>query len=173
MAGQGIAQCPAGSSDDIEDARRQTSLGQYLGQFQRQQRGIAGRLEHDRVPGHQRRQTFPGGNGDREVPGRNRGDDTYRLLQDEHPAAMVARQNVALDPPPLPGEPLDIGGGVIDLRTRFGERLALLGGQQHRERLAMRADGVAPALQYRRPVPGRPRRPGRTTSAARRRAAHR
>ena len=71
---------------------------------------------------------------DGKVPGRDRGDDTDRLLEHEDaPVLRVARDHVAVDAPRLLGKPLDEGCGVADLAAGLGERLALLGGHDDGE----------------------------------------
>ena len=122
----------------------------------------ARRLDHHRAAGGQCRRAFAGDHGGREVPGRDGGADPDRLLEHEHPArAHGLRDDVAIDPLRLLGEPLDEGGGVDDLALGFGERLALLAGHQIGEVLLGGHHQVVPLAQDRRALLGGLGTPGR------------
>ena len=67
-----------------EDAGRGAGLGEQLGDQQRAgQRGLGRRLEHDRVAERERRGHHAEAEHDREVPGRDRGDDADRDALDQ------------------------------------------------------------------------------------------
>ncbi len=86
--------------------------------------------------------------GDREVPGRDRGDDADRLLDGDVSAwRRRSRDRVAVDALALLGEPLDERGAVGDLRPRLGERLALLERHEAREILLVGEHQLVPAAQ--------------------------
>ena len=55
--------------DDVDDAGGQLRLAEHVGEEQRGQRRRLGGLEHDRVPGRERRRDLPGQHEQREVPG--------------------------------------------------------------------------------------------------------
>ena len=56
------------AGDDVDDARRQPRLDADLGEGERGQRRVFGRLQHDRVAGGERRRDLPGEHQQREVP---------------------------------------------------------------------------------------------------------
>ncbi len=56
------------AGDDVDDARRQARLDADLRKGQRGQRGVFGRLQHDRIAGGERRRDLPGEHQEREVP---------------------------------------------------------------------------------------------------------
>src|SRR5271154_79492 len=58
------------------------------------------------------------------------------------------------------GEPLDEGGAVADLRSRFGKRLSLLQGHQHSEVVRGFEDQIVPAFEQSRPLPSGLAAPG-------------
>ena len=76
-------------------------------------------------------------------------------------SAWWPRDHVAVDALGLFREPLDERRRVGDLALRLGERLALLGGHEHREVGRVQQDQVVPAAQQDRPLLGGLRGPGR------------
>ena len=64
---------------DIYDARRQTGIRNYFGQFERRQRRGLGRLEHHCVTRCQRRRNFPGRHEQRKIPRNYLSGHTQRL----------------------------------------------------------------------------------------------
>ena len=67
--------------DHVDHAVGHAGLGDQLGQPQRGQRGLLGRLEHHGVAGGQRRAELPRGHQQREVPRDDLPDDADRLAQ--------------------------------------------------------------------------------------------
>jgi aldehyde dehydrogenase (NAD+) len=70
--------------------------------------------------------------GDREIPRRERGDNTNRLTQDRMTHARLARNDAPVDATAFLRIPLDDVAAAQDLQSRLGDRLALL--QRHRDR---------------------------------------
>ena len=92
-----------------------------------------------------------------------------RLLRHEDaPVRRGLRDRVAVDALRLLAEPLEEGGGVLDLRVRLGQRLALLGGEEERQVVARSpASGRrCGAGCGRAPSPSWPATPGSARSAA-------
>src|SRR5579864_4691342 len=67
---QGVADRRAAARDDVQDARRQAGLGRQLGELERRQRRVGGRLVHHRVAAGQRRRDLPQRLDEGEVPRR-------------------------------------------------------------------------------------------------------
>ena len=77
---------PGGLVDDhVDHAVGHAGLAQDVGDGERGQRRLLGRLEHDRAAGRQRRADLAGGHGGREVPRRDQHADADRLLQHQDP----------------------------------------------------------------------------------------
>jgi ParB family chromosome partitioning protein len=84
----------------------------------------------------------------REIPRRDRAADADRLLDRKQPRIRaLGRNRLAIDATGLFGEKLDIGAADVDFAERFRERLALLGGEDQREVLAIGDDQVEPFAQ--------------------------
>jgi ParB family chromosome partitioning protein len=85
----------ARARDDVEDARRQAGLGADLGEEQRREARVAGRLDDDGVAHGERRADLPGEQHERKVPRHNLADDAERLplgqlvLHQLRPAGVV------------------------------------------------------------------------------------
>ena len=130
IGGNFRAERPTGTGDHIEHARRQTRLGQNLGQLERHGRGLRGGLEHDCVSAQQRRHEFPGRNGDGEIPRSNERHHTQRFTTSEQ---QIARQIVgnglstdrvtqAAKKPEDIGRPLNLAGGLGQRLTLFTDK---------------------------------------------------
>ena len=82
------------------------------------------------------------------IPRRDRAADADRLLDREQPRIRpLGRNGFAIDAAGFLGEELDIGAADIDFAERLRQRLALLGGQDQREILAVGDDQVEPFAQ--------------------------
>ena len=123
---------------------------------------LGGLHDHWRSPRPARGATFRVIIALREVPGRDRGDDADRLLQDDDALIrLMVRNNVAIDPFRLFGEPFDERGGVGHFALRLGERLAAFGGADLRQILLRRHHQLEPFAQDRSALFRQHRRPGR------------
>ena len=92
---------------------------------QRGQRRPGGRLEDDRVAGHQRRPDLPAGHHDRVVPRRDRGDHADRLASDQaRVAGEVLVGGLALEDAAGAGEEAQVVDDHRDLVDRRTDRLA-------------------------------------------------
>ena len=139
--------------NDSEDAGRHARALRELRERQRGEGRRARGLRDHRAPRRQSRSCLARDHRHREVPRRDRGADADRLLEHDHPAARRVRgDRLAVDPLRLLGVPLDEGGAVEDLALRLGQRLALLGGEDHREVVGRLDHQVEPAAQDRRPL---------------------
>jgi hypothetical protein len=85
----------AGAGDDVQRALRDAGLGGQRRIAQDGERRERRRLEHDRVPGRQRRGDLPVGDVEREVPRRDEPDDADRLPEGERDAVALDRDRVA------------------------------------------------------------------------------
>jgi hypothetical protein len=133
-----------------EHARRHAGALRQLGQRERRQRRLLGRLDDHRAAGGQRRRDLARDHRDRKVPRRDRRAHADRLADDERALARVgARDRLAVGAARFFGKPLDEGGAVDDFAARLGERLALLGGHDARQVVGMLQHQVEPAQQHR------------------------
>ena len=134
VAGEGAAHDGAGAGDEVEHAGRQAGVHEALDQAQRRERRRRGRLEDDGVAVDERRRDLPRGDGDREVPRRDRGHHAERLAAAvQHGVRRVGRQDVAAQPPALAGVVAQDVARPRDLAGRLGERLALLARERARD----------------------------------------
>ena len=140
---------------DVEHAGREAGAMRELGERQRRVRRGLGRLDHDGAAGRQRRRHLARDHRARKIPRRDRRAHADRLLDHDQPAiAADGRDHVAVDALAFLGEPLDVRGADGDFRARFGERLALLGGQDEREVVALREHEVVPLAHDRAAILG-------------------
>src|SRR6266852_2620965 len=79
MVQQSLANGIARTEDDVDDAFGQASVIQRLDEAQRAQGSIAGGLDDDGITRDERREHFPGWDGDGKVPRRDAGDDANRI----------------------------------------------------------------------------------------------
>ena len=124
MADQRRARLLAIAGDDIEHARREAGLRRELGEAQRGQRRLLGRLEHRRAAGGQRRRQRAGRHAERIVPGHDMGGDAERLQQREVDEVGPERDGRALH---LVGGAGIVDQGrddAVDVAARFLQRLA-------------------------------------------------
>ena len=153
MARQGVADDPAGTGHDVEDAVGQAGFGRQLGEAQGAQRRLAGRLEDDRVAGGERRAELPGGDDQRVVPGHDRGDHADRLAGDERQRIGPGRADLAVDLVDRLGVPLERRGGARNVHPeRVADRLADVERFEQGELLEVLADELRQAEQD--PLPG-------------------
>src|SRR5204863_6447651 len=66
------------AGDDVDDTGRQLGLAQDVAEVESRERRRLGRLEHDGVPGGQRRRDLPGQHQQWEVPGDDLAGDAER-----------------------------------------------------------------------------------------------
>ena len=125
-----------------------------LGQL-RQGKGGIGRLvcrfDHHGTTGGQRRGGLAGDHRAGEIPRCEQGTDTDRLFhRTELGTRDMAGNGLAVEPARLFGEPGNEAGGVADLATGFGQRLALFLAEDARQVFLMLQDQLGPAPQQRR-----------------------
>ena len=98
VAGESVADNGPRAGDEVEDAGRQAGVDEALDQAKRRQRRGRRRLEDDGVAVDERRRHLPGGDGDGEVPGRDRSHHAERLAAaEQHRVRRVGRQDVAAE----------------------------------------------------------------------------
>ena len=147
--------------DHAEDARRQLRVDDALGELDRADRGAGRWYPHDRVARGERRSEHLGRHRVRPVPGRDDAHDSQRDSVDEHALPGVGRRRHR------PVEALRVGRGLaevldqlVDLGVGLGvERLALVERQRPREVVAALDDQLCDAVERRRTLERRPRRP--------------
>ena len=147
---------------DVEAPGRQAGLGQQLGEEQRRRRILLARLEHERVAAGEGVGEHPHRHHRREVERRDAGDDAERLADRVDVDAgrgllAVAALHQVRD---AAGE-LDVLEPAGDLAERVGEHLAVLGGEQRGDLLAVGVDQLAQVEHHLGPprqVRGPPRR---------------
>jgi hypothetical protein len=164
IAGQLPADRMSITRDDVEHAPGNSGALGQVGQRESGERRLRRRLQHHGAARGQRRRNLARDHCAREVPGRDRGRHADRLLENQQLLARLRRRNhVAVDPLAFLGEPLHVGGRVLDLAARFGQWLALLGGDQPREFVLVLQDQLEPcaklgsAFLRREQAPGRKR----------------
>jgi len=115
----------AEAGDDLQHARRHPRLRRQLGEPQRGERRLLGRLQHDAVAGGERRAELPRRHQQREVPGHDRADDSYRLAHDHHDRGRIGRRNLVVDLVDRLPVVRDALGGKRDVDlARVADRLA-------------------------------------------------
>ena len=108
----------------VQHAGRQSGLVRHLGEEQRRQGGVFGRLEHDRVPGGQGGRHLPRQHEQREIPGDDLAHDTDRLVVRKLGRDQLGPASVVVEVP----------CGERDVQvTRLADRLAVVQGLHHRE----------------------------------------
>ena len=129
---------------DVEDAVGHARLGEQLGREHRGRRILLGRLEDEGVPARERRRPHPHRDHRGEVERRDPGDDAERLADrvDVDPGRGLLRE-AALEQRRDPAAELDHLEPARHLAHRVGEHLAVLGGEQPREVLAVRVEELA------------------------------
>ena len=153
MTRQGVADDPAGTGHDVEDAIGQAGFSRQLGEAQGAQRRLAGRLEDDRVAGGERRAELPGGDDQRIVPGHDRGDHADRLAGDERQRIGPGRADLAVDLVDRLGVPLERRRGARNVHPeRVADRLADVERFEQGQLLEVLADELRQAEQD--PLPG-------------------
>src|SRR5207244_10270655 len=112
-------------------AGRNAGTGDDFGQRVRGARHQFGRLEHDGVAVTERGRDLPGGDRDREVPGRDHADDADRLTGELDVDAGTHGSTLFADQPQrLAGEERKDLASAPDLADAFRQRLAFLAGEQ-------------------------------------------
>ncbi|MPL75524.1 hypothetical protein SDC9_21348 [bioreactor metagenome] len=138
-----------GRGDDREDPLRQAGALAQNRERQRRQRGLGGRARDEAAAHRKGRAAFAGDHRIREVPRRDRTDNTDRLLDHlDALVAHVARDGLAIDALGLLAEPLDERGAIGDLALRLGQRLAHLGGEDRAEVVLVRHHQLEPLAQH-------------------------
>lgn len=144
---------------DIQDSRRKPRLLAQPRQGQSCEGRLRGGLEDNATARRQRRRDLASDHRRREVPWRDRRDDTDRLPHDQDTLVRyVRRHDLPIASPPFLSEPAQERSGITDLAQRLGARLALLSNQNVGQFRAIGVDKVVEPTQYIRP---RLRRPGR------------
>ena len=134
MIEQGLADHGAGADDEVEDTGRNAGAGDDLGQRMRGARHQLGGLEHDSVAVAERGRDLPGGDRDREIPGRDHADDAHRLTGElDVDAGTDGSALLADQAQRFAGEECKDLAGTGDLADALGERLAFLAGEQAAE----------------------------------------
>ena len=77
--------------DDVEPARREPRFQLELGQGERGERSLAGRLQHDRAPGRECGRDLVGDEVERKVERRDGGDDPERHAHREAQLSRAGR----------------------------------------------------------------------------------
>ena len=149
------------AGDHVEHPGRQAGLLGQRGQRQGAERRLFGRLDHRRAAGGERRRNLARNHGEREIPGRDRGDDADRLADRDQPlVARRAGDALAVGALAFLGEPFEERGGVGHFAARLGERLARFGGDQPGEVVLVREQACLQAHQQGGALLGRGLPPG-------------
>ena len=143
-----VADVRAAAGDQVHGARREAGLGHQLDEQHRAVRRVAGRLEHDRVAGDERRHHLPARDRHREVPGRDDPDDADRLADAHRPlVGQLGRDCVAECAAPLAGHQERDVDAFLDVAARLGEHLAHLAGHRAGEALLVLRHELAEAVE--------------------------
>ena len=146
---------------DVEDAVRDARLGEQLGDVDRRGRVLLGRLEDERVPARERGRPHPHGHHRGEVERRDPGDDAERLADRvDVDAGRGLLGELALEQRRDAAAELDHLEPARDLAHRVGEDLAVLGGEEAREVVAVLVDELADAEEELGAARERERAPG-------------
>ena len=131
---------------------------------ERRGRVLLRRLEDERVPARDRRRPHPHGHHRREVERRDPGDDAERLADrvDVDPRRGLLRVG-ALQELRDAADVLDDLDAALHLAERVGEHLAVLGGEEPRQVLAVLVDELVDAEEELCALRERPVAPGRVT----------
>lgn len=129
VGGEGLASVLAVAVEDVEDARRETSLANEGSKVEDREGSLFSRLENDAVASGQGRTQLPGSHGEREIPWDNLGADTNRLAQGIGKLGPCGRDSLAVE---LVGPAGVVAEAVDDLFEilvdRDGVRLAVVPG---------------------------------------------
>ena len=129
---QRSARCAAGSGDDIAHARRNAGLQADIGQHQRGQRRLLGRLGNDGASGGQCRREAARRGGQWVIPGNDVGGDANGFVERVGQIVRTQRDAVALVFVARAGIVLKAVGGACDVAQRLDQALA--GVQRFRDR---------------------------------------
>ncbi len=147
--------------DDVQHAVRQARLGGQLGQLQGRGRHLLAGLEDEGVPAGDGEREHPHRHHRREVERRDAGDDTEGLADrgHVHTGGDLGGQ-LALELLRDAAGQLDDLQAAGDLAQRVAVHLAVLGGDQRGQLLAVRVDQLAVGEQYGRTLGQRAGAPG-------------
>lgn len=113
-------------SNHIQHPSRQPRLLSQRSQRQRRVRRLSSRLDHDSTSCRNRPRDFPRDHRRREVPGRQYPNYTHGLLDSDHLVAQCcALSRISIRAGCFAGEPVDEGGGVLDLLFGAGDWAAI------------------------------------------------
>ena len=127
-----------------DPARHSRTLGQQRHGGSRE-RGLAGRLHHNRAAGSKGGTGLAGDHRRREVPGRDGPDHSDRRLGDHNPLVGVGRGNrLAINAPRLLCEPAQEACRIGNFTSGFLERFALFQGHDLRQLLLVLVHQVVP-----------------------------
>jgi hypothetical protein len=118
----------ATAGDDLEDLLRQAGSPERLGEAKRAERGLAMRLDDDRVAAGERGPDLVGDEVQRVVEGRDRDDDAKRLADPVDDLVLAAGpliegERLAVEPPRLLGGQAQGLDGAAHLGARLPDRL--------------------------------------------------
>ncbi|MDR8759042.1 hypothetical protein FEP90_00711 [Burkholderia multivorans] len=154
---------------DVEHAGRQPGLREQVGDVERGRRVALARLQHERVARRDRDREHPARHHARKVERRDAGDDAERL---PHRPVVDAGADlvgvVALQQLRNPAREFDDVDAARDFALRVGEHLAVLGGDDRRERVAMLVHQLQETVQHARAANRRRRGPVRKRRGGRR-----
>ena len=147
--------------EQVQHARRDAGAERQFAEGEGRQRGLGRGLGDRRAADRQRRRELAGDHGGGKVPRRDRGDDAYRLLEDDDARiGAEGRVDLAVDALRLLAEEFDEACSVVHFAARFGEGLSLLARHDERDVIAVGDDEIEPAAQNFRPLFGKRFRPG-------------
>ena len=135
--------------DDVEAPRRETGGGEQLGEEHRRRRILLARLEHERVAAGQGVGEHPHRHHRREVERGDPGDDAERLADrvDVDSRRRLLRVAALQQVRDAAGE-LDVLQAAGDLAEGVAEHLAVLGGEQRGDLLAVGVDELPEAEHH-------------------------
>ena len=136
------------AGQQIEDAGGHAGAQREFAERERRQRRLGRGLRDHRAADGERRRDLAGDHRGGKVPWGDRRDHADRLPDDDDARiGAEGRVDLAVDALGLLAEEFDVGGGVIDLAARLGERLPLLARHDERDVLAVHDDEIEPAAQ--------------------------
>ena len=143
-----------GPGTTLSHPSRQPRLDQDRGQLQRRDRRLAGRLQHHRVAGGDRRAELVGDQVEWEVEGADRAD--HAVGDAQHHAELAGAGGRGLHRHRFPGQLARLDGGegegvdaALRLEARGLQRLAGLGGDRQRQLVDALGDQLGGAVEHR------------------------
>ena len=153
MAAQRLTDLGAWPGDDVEHPGRQPGLRGELGQTQRGQRRVRGRLEHHGVARRDGRPELPGRDDQGIVPGHDRRHDAHRLPGDQPELVRGTRRDLVValvDGLAVPGQAI---GRLRDIDPdRVADRVPGIEALQQAQVLQVVAHEIRPADHHALPL---------------------